>query len=134
MNGFCPLFTEEQNEIFELKPEEGFIIQVNDDSYQMPLDLSDKSLIKHPELKYERIQFDMPFILGVSSWGRLTGKNPKELKIAPPNEFLFLAQAVEMMWPLLFALGQEYWMRWKLIRKFFVRQERHLKSPIQIYG
>ena len=84
------LTPKEQNEIIELKPEEGFVILVNDDSYQMPLDLSDKALVKYPELIKMRLQFEMPFAFWSQSMGRLTGKHADNLRIAPPANVLIL--------------------------------------------
>jgi hypothetical protein len=71
----------EQKEISELKSEEGFVIKVNDDSYQIPLDLSDKALVKHPEFHNTRMQFDMPFFI----WSH--SDNPI---IGPPTNVLIL--------------------------------------------
>ncbi len=84
------LTPKEQKELVELKLEEGFVIRVNDDSYQMPLDLSDKALVKYPNLVNMRVQFDMPFVLRNRFMDRLTGKNLKDLKIAPPEDVLIL--------------------------------------------
>ena len=79
-----------KKEIIEMKPQEGFVILVNDDSYQMPLDLSDNALVKYPELNKMRIQFEMPFHLWTESKGRLSVNQSKDIKIAPPTNVLIL--------------------------------------------
>jgi hypothetical protein len=51
----------ERAQVRALPSAAGFTIRVNDDSYQTPADLSDAALIRHPELRALRRQYDLPF-------------------------------------------------------------------------
>ena len=53
----------ERREVVALPRTSGFTIRVNDDSYQTPLDLSDRGIRDHPELRAMRFQYDLPFQL-----------------------------------------------------------------------
>jgi hypothetical protein len=57
------LTPEAQKAVAHLPREEGFTVRVNDDSYQHPVDLSDKAIAKHPALAPFRLQYDLPFKL-----------------------------------------------------------------------
>jgi len=53
----------ERAQVTQLPRTVGFTIRVNDDSYQVPADLSDGALSRHPELGALRRQYDLPFAL-----------------------------------------------------------------------
>lgn len=59
----------EQAKCALLPLEEGFVLRVNDDSYQTPLDLSDAAVARHPSLAALKSQYEAPF--------RFTGKARK---------------------------------------------------------
>jgi hypothetical protein len=60
---FRALPESERVQVTQLPRTAGFTIRVNDDSYQMPADLSDGALSRHPELRAMRRQYDLPFAL-----------------------------------------------------------------------
>jgi SAM-dependent methyltransferase len=55
------LSAEERARVSVVGPDVGFVVRVNDDSYQFPLDLSDASIAAHPELARMRDQYDASF-------------------------------------------------------------------------
>ncbi len=55
------LSEQQRRRIVELPKEEGFVIRVNEDSYQKPVDLSERAVAKHPALRATQIQYDTPF-------------------------------------------------------------------------
>ncbi len=52
---------EERARVTVLDHSDGFVVRVNDDSYQTPMDLSDASVAEHPELARMRDQYDASF-------------------------------------------------------------------------
>lgn len=60
---FPRLSRDERRHLVALPRTSGFTIRVNDDSYQTPVDLSDRGVGRHPELRALRFQYDMPFEL-----------------------------------------------------------------------
>lgn len=48
----------------QLPLSQGFVVRVNDDSYQHPLDLSDNAVAREPALRAMRRQYDVPFMFG----------------------------------------------------------------------
>lgn len=61
--GLRTLPESERRRVVALPRTSGFTIRVNDDSYQTPLDLSDRGLRDYPELRAVRFQYDLPFQL-----------------------------------------------------------------------
>lgn len=55
------LSAEERSRVSTVGPEVGFVVRVNDDSYQHPIDLSDASVALRPELGRMRDQYDASF-------------------------------------------------------------------------
>lgn len=53
----------ERARVRDLPASVGFTVRVNDDSYQTPVDLSDRSVREHPELRNMRAQYDAAFHL-----------------------------------------------------------------------
>ena len=47
-----------------LPRESGFVVRVNDDSYQTPVDLSDAAVARRPGLSFLRLQYDLAFRRG----------------------------------------------------------------------
>lgn len=56
------LAPEERAALVTLPETEGFTVRVNDDSYQTPLDLTDRALEAHPSLVPMRVQYDLPYV------------------------------------------------------------------------
>lgn len=55
------LSAEERARTKPLPEEEGFVVRVNDDSYQTPLDLRPAAVARHPSLAPMRLQYDLPY-------------------------------------------------------------------------
>jgi len=51
----------ERRDLHKLPQEQGFLVRVNDDSYQHPIDLSDQAVKRHRSLKILQAQYDLPF-------------------------------------------------------------------------
>lgn len=60
------LSPEDRARVHELAPSAGFTLRVNDDSYQLPLDLRDEQVAAFPALRKLRAQYDLPFELGAA--------------------------------------------------------------------
>lgn len=50
-------------DVLRLPVETGFNVRVNDDFYQLPVDLSDASVARYPALRRLQRQYDLPYIL-----------------------------------------------------------------------
>ncbi len=57
-----PLLSEEEREDLTTLPESvGFVVRVNDDSFQKPVDLRDENVARYPVLENAQTQYDLPF-------------------------------------------------------------------------